>query len=171
MLKLCPPAIIYLIFSITQMLIDIFKGLYNTAIMKLIVTIMVTLLLNILCEQGLGVVSWIIVFIPFILMTVLVSMLLYIFGLNTTTGTLNMDCSGNPSNCVNGVKIDQSGNYIVYDPYYNPAIKPVYYQSPNVVVPNPNIYPKPTTTTSNINTNTTIVYYPTGSSSPAYQSG
>ena len=48
MLNLCPPAIIYLIFSITQILIDTFKGLYNTAFMKVIVTITVTLLLNIL---------------------------------------------------------------------------------------------------------------------------
>ena len=80
MLKLCAPAIIYLIFSITQILIDTFKGLYNTAFIKIIVTVMVTLLLNILCNRGLGVVSWVIVFIPFILMTVIVSMLLYIFG-------------------------------------------------------------------------------------------
>jgi hypothetical protein len=78
MINLCAPAIIYLIFSITQILIDTFKGLYNTAFMKVIVTIMVTILLNILCERGLSVVSWIIVFIPFILMTVIVSMLLYI---------------------------------------------------------------------------------------------
>ena len=89
MLNLCAPAIIYLIFSITQILIDTFKGLYNTAFMKVIVTIMVTILLNILCERGLSVVSWIIVFIPFILMTVIVSMLLYIFGLDAATGTLN----------------------------------------------------------------------------------
>ena len=79
MINLCAPAIIYLIFSITQILIDTYNGMYNTAIMKTIVTIMVTLLLNILCEKGFSVVSWIIVFIPFILMTVIVSMLLYIF--------------------------------------------------------------------------------------------
>ena len=86
MINLCAPAIIYLIFSVTQILIDTFKGLYNTAFMKVIVTVMVTLLLNILCEKGLSVVSWIIVFIPFILMTVIVSMLLYIFGLDAATG-------------------------------------------------------------------------------------
>ena len=86
MINLCAPAIIYLIFSITQILIDTFKGLYNTAFMKVIVTVMVTLLLNILCERGLNVVSWIIVFIPFILMTVIVSMLLYVFGLDAATG-------------------------------------------------------------------------------------
>ena len=91
MINLCAPAIIYLIFSITQIIIDTFKGLYNTAFMKSIVMIMVTLLLNILCERGLSVVSWIIVFIPFIFMTVIVAMLLYIFGLDAATGTINFD--------------------------------------------------------------------------------
>ena len=37
MINLCPPAIIYLIFSITQILIDTFKGLYNTAFIKFII--------------------------------------------------------------------------------------------------------------------------------------
>jgi predicted membrane protein len=89
MINLCPPAIIYLIFSITQILIDTFKGFYNTAFIKTIVAIMVTLLLNILCRQGLSIISWIIVFIPFILMTVIVSILLYVFGLDPSTGKLN----------------------------------------------------------------------------------
>jgi len=89
MINLCTPAIIYLIFSITQMLIDILKGLYNTAIMKLIVTVMVTLLLQILCQQGLNVVSWIIVFVPFILTTVVVTILLYTFGLDVAKGKLH----------------------------------------------------------------------------------
>jgi predicted membrane protein len=86
MFKLCPPALIYIVFSIAQILIDTFKGLYNTAFMKFVVAILVTLLLNGLCDGGLGVISWIIVFIPFILMTFVVAMLLYIFGLNSTIG-------------------------------------------------------------------------------------
>ena len=84
--NLCPPAFIYLIFSTTQIIIDLFKGLYNTAFFKLIVMCMVTFLLNALCQEGLGVVSWVIVFIPFIFMTIIISMLLYIFGLKATTG-------------------------------------------------------------------------------------
>jgi len=87
MFKLCPPALIYIIFSIAQIIIDTFKGLYNTAFMKLVVSLLVTLLLNGLCEGGLGIISWIIVFIPFILMTFVVAMLLYIFGLNSTLGS------------------------------------------------------------------------------------
>jgi predicted membrane metal-binding protein len=86
-MKLCAPAIIYLTFSLIQIIIELFKGLYNTAFLKFIVMIMLTLLLNILCESGLGIVSWFIVFIPFILMTVITSLLLYIFGLNATKGT------------------------------------------------------------------------------------
>jgi hypothetical protein len=106
MIKLCPPAIIYLIFSITQILIDSYKGLYNTAFMKVIVASMVTLLLNILCEKGLSVVSWIIVFIPFILMTVIVTFLLYYFGLNAATGTFSQTIT--PLGPRSGVTTDPS---------------------------------------------------------------
>lgn len=86
MFKLCAPAVIYLVFSLAQILIDAFKGLYNTAFMKFVVAMLVTLLLNGLCDGGLGVISWIIVFIPFILMTFVVAMLLYIFGMNAAVG-------------------------------------------------------------------------------------
>lgn len=92
MFDLCPPALIYLVFSLTQIIIDLFKGLYNTAFFKVIVMIMVTILLNALCQGGLGIVSWIIVFIPFIFMTVIVSMLLYIFGLDIASGSINYKC-------------------------------------------------------------------------------
>jgi hypothetical protein len=137
MVNLCAPAIIYLIFSVTQILIDTIKGLYNTALMKGVVTFMVTILLNILCERGLGVVSWIIVFIPFILMTVIVSMLLYIFGLDAATGRLNYKCDSSTTKCGDGITIDSLGNIIIYDPEYNQSNNRVYYQSPNIIIPNP----------------------------------
>ena len=136
MINLCAPAVIYLIFSITQILIDTFKGLYNTAFVKVIVTTMVTLLLNILCNQGLSLVSWIIVFIPFILMTVIVSIILYVFGLDASTGNIDYTCD-ETMNCGNNIKIDSLGNIIIYDPEYNSRTNPVYYQSPNIIVPNP----------------------------------
>ena len=168
MINLCGPAIIYLIFSLTQIIIDLFKGLYNTAIMKTIVMVMVTLLLNILCEKGLSVVSWVIVFIPFIMMTVIVSMLLYIFGLNASTGSLNYTCNNSNANTnTNGVTVDALGNVIIYDPEYNAVTNPVYYQSPNIIIPNPS-------NNDNIQPNTVAIPPPpppnSGSSSPAYQS-
>jgi c-di-AMP phosphodiesterase-like protein len=137
MIKLCAPAIIYLIFSATQVLIDTYKGLYNTAFMKIIVMIMVTILLNILCIQGLGVVSWIIVFIPFILMTVMVSILLYIFGLDASTGRLKYTCDNKNENEENVITHNSNGDILIYDPEYNAKKNPVYYRSPNIVIPNP----------------------------------
>jgi len=171
-IDLCPPAIIYLIFSITQILIDLFKGLYNTVFIKVIVMIMITILLEILCKKGLNVVSWIIVFIPFILMTVIVSIILYIFGLNATTGTINYNSPYTST--------DASGNILVYDPSYNPVVKPVYYNWPNVVIPNPSLNNPnlvsqnnltQTSTTSTTTPNTQVSPGPAmNSSSPAYQS-
>jgi hypothetical protein len=87
--QLCPPALLYVGFSLTQIIIDIFKKMYNTAFLKLIVTFIFTMLLNILCKQGLGVVSWFIVFVPFIMMSIITTLLLFVFGLSPFTGKLN----------------------------------------------------------------------------------
>ena len=92
MVNICAPAIIYLAFSLTQIIIDTFKGLYNTAFFKVIVMIIITILLNSLCQGGMTVISWIIVFIPFMFMSLIVGILLYVFGLDAATGTLNIKC-------------------------------------------------------------------------------
>ena len=89
--RICPPALLYLVFSITQIAIDSMKGLYNTALIKCWVTIVFTIILNYLCESGLGIISWIIVFIPFILMTLIVAILLLMFGLDPSTGKMKLD--------------------------------------------------------------------------------
>jgi hypothetical protein len=63
--------------------------MYNVAIMKAVVTIVFTGILNILCARGLGIVSWLLVFIPFITMTLVTAILLYVFGLSPITGKLD----------------------------------------------------------------------------------
>ena len=88
--KLCAPAILYVGFSLTQIIIDIFKKLYDIAFFKSIVMIVFTILLNVLCSQGLGVVSWLIVFLPFIMMTYITAILMITLGFgNDTTETKN----------------------------------------------------------------------------------
>ena len=101
--KLCPPAILYLGFSLTQIIIDTFKGFYNTAFFKSIVMIIITLLLNILCKKGLSIVSWIIVFIPFILMTYITAVLMFVFGLSPSDNNIDYNIinpNENPDNVV-----------------------------------------------------------------------
>ena len=84
--SLCPPAVLYLGFSVIQIIIDIFRGQQNSAFLKVIVMIIFTILLNQLCIGGLTVLSWFIVFIPFIMMTYVTTILLYVFGLNPSKG-------------------------------------------------------------------------------------
>ena len=77
--NLCPPALLYVAFSLTQIVIDIFKNMYNTAFFKFLVMIIFTVALNILCSRGLGIISWFIVFVPFIMMTVITTILLFVW--------------------------------------------------------------------------------------------
>ena len=128
MISLCPPALIYVIFSLTHIIIDTIKGLYNTAFFKFIVAILITILLNGLCKNGLSIISWIIVFIPFIFMTVIVALLLYIFGLNETTGQIYNNTKPKPNLNRNpnlNLNPNRSGNLvfstIINDDPYNPA--------------------------------------------------
>lgn len=91
----CTPSLIYLIFGLTQVCLDIYQGYYNMALMKILVTIIFTLLLNAMCLSGMTVLAWMIIAIPFILMSVIISMLLFVFGLNPKTGRV--------MNTINGV--------------------------------------------------------------------
>lgn len=93
--KLCTPAVIYLIFSLVQIFIDIFKGLYNQGLVKLIIMIVFTILLNALCSRGLGIISWIIVMVPFMLMSLITTILLFVFGLDPETGQITYDNNNN----------------------------------------------------------------------------
>lgn len=78
--SICSPAIIYLAFSLTHILIDMFTQRYNTALIRFVIMIVFTILLNILCERGLNIISWFLVFIPFIMMTFTSSILFMMFG-------------------------------------------------------------------------------------------
>ena len=86
--NLCAPALVYLFYSFSQIFIDLYKKMYNTAFLKFIIMIIFTFLLNMLCAQGLGIVSWIIVFIPFMLMSLITAILLYVFGLDPYSGKI-----------------------------------------------------------------------------------
>jgi hypothetical protein len=183
MFNLCPPALIYLIFSLTQIVIDLFKGLYNTAFFKFVVMTMVAFLLNALCIEGLSIISWFIVFIPFILMTVIVTMLLYVFGLDIATGKINTNAETTSTTTKNIVVVPQSP-VTVFNPNYSPVndtnipnTYPVYY--PANTYPPPPPPPPPPPTTAEINNYNNVqpqsalqaTYFPKSySSSPEYSS-
>ena len=79
--SLCPPALLYLGFSIVQIIIDLFRSDHITAFFKFLIMIVFLFILQNLCDSGLSIISWFIVFVPFILMTYVSSVIFYLFGM------------------------------------------------------------------------------------------
>ena len=84
--QLCMPALMYLVFMMMHISFDLYYGLYNMVLIKILICTIGTLLLNVLCENNMSVVSWIIVFVPFVMMTVIAVYILLMLRLNPATG-------------------------------------------------------------------------------------
>jgi hypothetical protein len=93
--KLCMPALIYLIYIVVHITIDVYYGLYNMAFVKIWIGIIVTLLLNIMCENNMSFFAWLIISIPFILMTIIAIFVLYSLGLDPATGKVKTKTTEN----------------------------------------------------------------------------
>ena len=65
--QLCPPALLYLIFLVVQLGLDLSLGLWITFAIKLCVGMAVVVLLDTFCGIGLSPVSWFLVAAPFVM--------------------------------------------------------------------------------------------------------
>ena len=88
--KICPPALLYLAFSMVQIIIDLFQGSYEMALLKFIIMFIFTAILNILCLNGLTKLVWFIVIVPIILLTYISSILFYVFGINPSKSSVRV---------------------------------------------------------------------------------
>ena len=82
--KLCSPALLYIIFMILHILVQMSKEKYKDALLKLIITVIFTLILQMFCMQNMKVISWLLVFIPIIMYTYTTLIIFFVFGLNPT---------------------------------------------------------------------------------------
>ena len=88
--KICPPALLYLAFSMIQFTIDLFQGEYSVSLLKFIVMVIFTTILNMMCLNGLTKVVWFIVLIPLLLLTYISSVMFYVFGINPSKTDLRV---------------------------------------------------------------------------------
>jgi hypothetical protein len=79
---LCPPALIYVVFFLIQIVIELGNNRYKQALVQSIICIIFTCILQIFCNANLSIVSWILVFIPIIMYTYMVLLILMVFRLN-----------------------------------------------------------------------------------------
>lgn len=64
---LCPPALLYLLYVVVHVGLDLSMKLWLTALVKVAMGIAGTIILDALCSVDLGIVSWAIVATPFIM--------------------------------------------------------------------------------------------------------
>ena len=133
--KLCMPALIYLIYIVVHITFDMYYGLYNMAFVKIWIGIIVTLLLNIMCENNMSFFAWLIISIPFILMTIIAIFVLYSLGLDPATGkvktetTENTETNTTENTTVNPVYINNK-NVPLYPTSTTPVEITLYSNSP-----------------------------------------
>lgn len=64
---LCPPALLYVLYTVIHVGLDLSLGLYATAVLKTGMGLVGAFILDALCSVDLGIVSWAIVAMPFIM--------------------------------------------------------------------------------------------------------
>lgn len=79
---LCPPALLYVVFFLIQVILEISYGKYKQALTQLIICIIFTCILQIFCNANLSLIAWLLVFIPVILYTYMVLLIFMVFRLN-----------------------------------------------------------------------------------------
>lgn len=89
--QICPPALIYVIYMTIQVVLDIFQGFYNRSIVKIILLFLIGAGLNMLCKNGYFVLAWILVFVPFVLMSLVVVTILYLLKKKETSGDVKTE--------------------------------------------------------------------------------
>jgi len=65
--SLCPPALLYLLYIVVHVGLDLSLGMFFTAAVKIVTGVAGVVILDALCGVDLGVVSWAIVATPFIM--------------------------------------------------------------------------------------------------------
>ena len=80
--QLCPPGIIFVVFLFIFLIIDLYNNKYKPAFVKMIIGFIVASLLQVLCQSGLEIISWMIVFLPLIIYTYMTVILYTAFGVN-----------------------------------------------------------------------------------------
>jgi len=80
--NLCSPALLYLIFILIHVIVESSNEKYKDALVKLIIGLIFTIVLQIFCSQNMKIISWLLVFIPIIMYTYTTLIIFFVFGTN-----------------------------------------------------------------------------------------
>ena len=78
--NLCTPAILFIFLMMFHLMFEIYDKEYSMAAMFMLASILAIICIQILCLSGLGLIAWILVFMPLIVYSYMGFLLFVIFG-------------------------------------------------------------------------------------------
>jgi len=78
--NLCTPAILFVFLMMFHLMFELYDKEYSMALMFLVASILAIICIQILCLSGLGLLAWILVFMPLIVYSYMGFLLFVIFG-------------------------------------------------------------------------------------------
>lgn len=78
--NLCAPSILFIFLMMFHLIFELYDKEYSMALMFLVVAVLAVICIQILCLSGLGLIAWILVFMPLIVYTYMGFLLFIIFG-------------------------------------------------------------------------------------------
>ena len=79
---LCPPAIVFIVFVMVHVIMELYDYKYKRALLKTLLAILVVCLLEALCLSNMSIISWVIVFMPLIIYSYMTLIIFFVFGTN-----------------------------------------------------------------------------------------
>jgi ABC-type bacteriocin/lantibiotic exporter with double-glycine peptidase domain len=79
---LCPPAILYVVFFMISIVVELSEEKYRTAFTQTIICIVFTCILQLFCMADMSLMAWILVFIPIIMYTYMVLIIFLVFRMS-----------------------------------------------------------------------------------------
>ena len=79
---LCPPALLYVVFFMINIVAEISDKQYKTAFTQTIICIIFTCLLQLFCLADMSIIAWVLVFIPIMMYTYMVLIIFLVFRMS-----------------------------------------------------------------------------------------
>lgn len=124
MIEICTPAIVYSVIVSTQIIIDVMKGFYEYALIKFLIMVIITILINMLCKRELTSLAWVIVLVPYIYTAFMSLLLLYLFGrllipnsISNTTTSIKTDVNNTNNSSVPYTSVIKYPSLMIDDEY------------------------------------------------------
>jgi ABC-type bacteriocin/lantibiotic exporter with double-glycine peptidase domain len=79
---LCPPALLYVVFFMISIVVELSEKKYKTAFTQTIICIIFTCILQLFCMADMSLLAWVLVFIPIIMYTYMVLIIFIVFSMS-----------------------------------------------------------------------------------------